>query len=846
MKKFILIFISGVFIVSLLAFVLLLIAKANLSTENINKTIVETAEKNGYKIDFSDSKYKLRLFSLTAELENVVVESNAFILNCRRVTIVLNPILALRKKFELSNLALDSPVLRILKNDSSPEKPKSSADGKLILSTKLNIKNGELIYDSLSAESISGQIFLEIKGDAFFTGKLAFRSKEKYLNGFEKISLLFNGSYNGELDLEKAVVKTSYFSADAKVRENNKIYEYSLYVLSDSTDYLRKLFYQSDSLSMKGTVSFFINGAYDPSVETGSQMETLIDSFEAGFKEFSIEYKEHSAILDDRSFCNKQGNSMVLSTNWVMDSLPLEIIAIADFSRLTRDTLDVRITSKGIHVQKAIDLIRDFKYKIDGRAATISEIAVPLDQIKSIDSIIMKSSHKVTIGEGYAVIDSEVVAFKSFKAEMKSGIVSGFVGLEGMGLVGDLYFTGDYFKKLLNGSSLMKLNLSKFDSSFGGSGEADVKIFYDFKENKFSANAGGFFKNFSHKSINDKLNVVFSDLKMENGGVYLVKKLDFEGNYVEGSFTNLSYEEKNKKVFLGGTAFFDYLNYDSLFPGKDGKKEKESKPPVIDKKYGGEFKVHLRSILFKGEEIKNSDITIKMSEGALYAFPVAADMMKGKVTGEIKYFSYDNGLITAKVRSEGAEINDFLARNKFVPFTIGARVGFSSDLKFLQHKVKESVKGNVSVEAKNGWILMPEVISNVSKVLKIALSDTFYFDDMYGEFEIDSQRVKFEDFVMEKNGHSLLYGGRVDFAKNMNIRGKYVIDMRVADTGLLERILRAAEYPGDSVVVDFEITGNYSKPKVKITHNSVAEYLKEQTSSTINEMLDELNNLFKF
>ncbi len=98
---------------------------------------------------------------------------------------------------------------------------------------------------------------------------------------------------------------------------------------------------------------------------------------------------------------------------------------------------------------------------------------------------------------------------------------------------------------------------------------------------------------------------------------------------------------------------------------------------------------------------------------------------------------------------------------------------------------------------------------------------------------------------MEKNGHNLLYSGVVDFNKSMNVKGRYTIDMRVADTGLLEKILKMTNYPSDTIYVDFEITGNYSKPNINIKYNSVGEYLKDKTNESVNQMIDDLKNMFK-
>lgn len=848
MKKILIVFVIIVIVALILSAVMLYIIKTKLSTENINRMVTQTAEKSGYQLSFSGSKYNLRLFSLSAELENVKIESDVFTLSCRRIVIVLNPFLAIQKKFELSNLVLENPILTIHKSDTLKENKNSGKSSDALLTTNLRIVNGEVIYDTLSLNEINGQIFLGIDKKTTFTGKISFLSKIRYMNNLKKISVSFNGSYDGEIDIERASVATDYFKADAAVNENNGIFNYSLHAYTDSSDFFRRMFLKTDSISLEGTADLFARGMYNPKDLIDSQIKTIVDSFEIKFGEFEVRYKKHTAILDENSFINKQGSSIVVSTNWLLDSLPLELIVIADFPRLAEKIFDARVTVKGVHLKNITDYIKDFDYMIDGRAALISKFNVSFSDMKVLDSLISKSSHKVTVGEAFLEKDSTQIEIKSFIAEIKNGNLKGSMNFNGEGLNGGIYFSGDYFKGLLNANTISKINLYELNKNFEGAGEVDVLFTYDIKKKAHSLKANGLIHKFTEKNINDTLEVCFTGFSSDDVGEFSLASLSVYGNYVDGVFTNLSLRKSGKKEFINGTAGFRLLNYDSLFVSKksEKKEKKESSPPLVDKKYEGEIKAVCERIIFKSEDLRNTEITIKIKDGQIFAYPLKTDLMKGRVTGNIEYYSFNNGLIKSKVRSSQVDINEFLTRNKFVPFTIGAKVDMESDLEFLQHKVKESIRGTVKLDAKDGWILMPDIISNVSKVLKLSLSDTFYFDDMYGEFDIDSQRVKFDDFFMEKNGHSLKYSGRVDFAKNMKLKGSYIIDMKTADIGLLERILKAAEYPSDSITVEFDVTGTYSNPKVSIRRNSVGEYLKNQTSETVNGMLQELNNLFKF
>lgn len=848
MKKIIAAFSIVFLIIALGAALVYFLLKTQLSEENINRLVTETAMKSGYKLEFEGSKYKIGLFSLTAELDGVKIESEAFLLTCRKVIIVLNPLLALMKKFELSNMILDMPVLTLLKN--TPEKPDSpeTSQRKFVLTTSLRIQSGEIRYDSLSLKEIDGRIFLDVAEKIRATGNVSFVSGISTVREMGRITVGFNGSYGNVLEIEQMNISSGYFKADCRVSQGETGYFFTVNAKTDSSDFFRRKFVKADSLSFDGEVSLFLMGTYRAGESIDSQILTLADSFDIGFKSFSCRYGSNEFLLDDFSFINRQSDNLVLSTNWTVDSLPLEFIVIADFRKLLNDTLSAKVTSKGLHAGVITSRLKGFEYDIDGRIATISEIKVPISEAKNIDSLIAKSTHSLTVGEAFVTKDTLVFKAKQFNAKLEHGKLSGSVNVDGMGIAGDVFFEGDYLKKRFKANTLSKIDLSSYGKEMKGTGEIEAILDYGIDDKKYSVSMSGWLKGFSHKNLNDIMDVQFSGLTLKNEDSLFIKYVGIQGRYLEGALSEVSSLKKDGKDIFYAKGRFSMLNYDSLFPQKknDEKAKKEPKPPVIDGKYAGEADLFCDRIIFKSEDIRNAEMKVVVSEGSLYAYPIKANLMKGSVDGDVKYHSSKNGLIEAKVKSKKIDINEFLAKNRFVPFTVGAKVDMESNLSFLQHRVKESVRGDVKIDAKDGWILMPGVISGISKAIKLPLSDTFYFEDMYGEFEIDSQRVKFDDFVMEKNGHTLDYSGRVDFAKNMDIKGKYVIDMRIADTGLLEKLLRAADYASDSIVVDFELKGQYSKPKVEIKYNSVEEYLKNQTSAVVNDMLNELNNLFKF
>jgi hypothetical protein len=848
MKKFAVGLAVFAVIIIILSLGFYILVKTQLSTENINNKIMEIAAKSGYEVKFDNSQYKIGLFTLSAELGNISIRSKEFFLTCKKVSIILNPFLALQKKFELSNLLLDTPILTIYKTESSDTVSSEKKDSGILLTTTLKIINGEVKYDTLSINSVNGLMFVNIDKKIAFTGNLTLKSDIKYLKDFNLMTVSLTGAYETGLELEKTVLSTKYFTANAKVKETDGEYSYSIFGTIDSTNYLINKFASIDSFDFKGGFDYFVKGIYHSKSPMDSQYESLIDSFQLDPKSVQVNFKSYNLLLEDLSFINKQGNHFVVSSNWIIDSLPIEFIFIADYKMLFNDTLKAKITSKGIPISKITDNISGLEYTIDGRIASNSEISISLSNILNLDSLISSGKHRVTCGEAYIIKDSIIAEIKSFEIKAEFNKIIGSMSLNGRGIDGNIFFKGDYAKKEIVATTLSKLDLNYYKKSMTGKGEINANLKYNYGNNEYTVNASGSVGNFTEKNLNDTIDISFDGLEIENGKNMKLSSLVFAGNNIDGTAKNLIFNKGEKEDIISGNVDFAFFNYDSIFVPKKPKENEtvKSEPPKIDKRYKGEIKGFFDRMIFKSEDIRNGELVIKIANGDIFAYPIKADIMKGKINGNVEYYSEKNGLIHSKIESKKVDINEFLTKNKFVPFTIGAKVDLKSDLTFLQHKVKETVKGDIIVEAKDGWLLMPEIISNISKVLKLPLSDTFFFDDMYGDFNVDSQRVKFDDFTMEKNGHSLDYSGRVDFNKNMNLKGKYVIDMRIADTGLLEKILRMANYESDSIIVDFDVLGTYSKPRVAITYNSVGEYLKNQTNDAVNDLIEEMNNLFKF
>ena len=194
--------------------------------------------------------------------------------------------------------------------------------------------------------------------------------------------------------------------------------------------------------------------------------------------------------------------------------------------------------------------------------------------------------------------------------------------------------------------------------------------------------------------------------------------------------------------------------------------------------------------------------------------------------------------------NKNIEIADFIKRHKISPYDIGGKIYSKSTFNFNINDIKHTIKGKLSIDANNGWMKNPDLLNNIFKVLGFPLSDTFYFEKMSGEFDIYDSAAFFNNFYMEKNGYSIEYSGKIDFNNNIFINGHYIIDLNIADTGPLEKLLRHVYYTKDSIIFDFKIDGDYKKPKVRITHSSISDFLKNKTQKFVDDFVDKINNLF--
>lgn len=847
MKKIIKLFLVILVLFFIFYSLSIFLIKTFLNEEKIKNLIHNNLAKAGYEFETKKIYFSFYLFDTSALLEDVHLENEVFNMYGKLVKISFNPInIIFKKRIDLKNINLVDFEL-VLKNKKTDEMiEKDTVKGKILeIFTDIYLKKGKIVYDKFFLTDLSGHLKVQYDSSLSFETNLLFDfNYEKY--SFNSNRLTLKGSFDSSLYLEKVNLKNSLFEiyGNLKKNDNNLNYNLSYTILkSDSLTELIKI----KNLSSSGILNGTFSGLYILGKPFKEQTDSIIKNLELQFSNFNLSYDKYKIKISDDCILNKQNENIVLWGDLCFNDDTLQLNFILNFQKIFQDTLNFIVNLDAFNLKNLQNFISDKKLCLNGESKVKIISKIERNLLKNLDSLINYSNILFSSPSIKLLYDTVNLDMSNIDIKMKKGILKGLFKFENEYLKGLVNISGDLLKSMVSLSTLSKFKLGEFVKNYSADGEIEGKIDFNIKDKSNYGNLNLKLVNLTGEGFNDSLRMVINGLTFKNLSLEVkIKTLFFDGRYISGNSKDLSFNRFKDKIILSGNLNLDFVNYDSLFFKKNiGNEKKESKPPVIDKKYKGTFKITASKFLFKDELLENVRLDIILDTGLLMVKNVNSNFLKGNIGGNFSYFSYRDGYVESYFEAKDIVIDDFMERKEYLPFDIGSKIFTKTQLNFYHNKVKKSLKGKIDVESKEGWIHFTGLMEKISSTLNLPIPDTFFFDDMYGEFEIDSQRVKFEDFEMRKNGHHLVYGGKVDFNKVMDIEGIYLIDMRIADTGLLEKILRMSSYPSDSIVVKFRLKGDYKKPNIIITYNSIGSYLKEKTDENINRMLNDLKTIFK-
>ncbi len=821
--------------------------KTFLNEEKIKNLIYNNLAKSGYKFETKKINFSFYLFDTSALLEEVHLENEVFNMHGKLLKISFNPInIIFKKRIDLKDINLVDFEL-IFKNKKTSEKIESDTmKGKILeIFTDIYLKKGTIVYDKIFITDLSGHLKVQYDSSLSFETNLLFDfNYEKY--SFNSNRLILRGIFDSFLYLEKVNFKNSLFEIYGNLKKNDNNLNYNLSYTILKSDSLTELF-KIKNLSTSGVLNGSFSGLYILGKPFKEQTDSLIKNIEVQFSNFNLSYDKYKIKIFDDCVLTKQNENIILWGEICFNDDTSGLNFIFNFQKIFEDTFDFIINLDAFNLKNLQNFIQDKKLYLNGESKLKISSTVERNLVKNLDSLINYSNILFSSASIKLLYDTFNLDISNIDVKIKKGILKGLFKLENEYLKGLVNISGDYSKNMVSLSTLSKFKIGKFVKNYSADGEVDGKIVFNIKDKSNYGNLNLKLANLTGEGFNDSLRMVINKVTFKNlTREVKIETLFFDGRYISGNSRDLSFNRFKDKVILSGNLNLDYINYDSLFFKKSSENEKkESKPPVIDKKYKGTFKITAGKLLFKDELLENVKLDIILDTGLFIVKNVNSNFLKGKIGGNFSYFSYREGYIESYFEVKDVVIDDFMKRKHYLPFDMGSKIFTNTQLNFYHNKVKESLKGKIDVESKQGWIHFTGLMGKISSALNLPIPDTFFFDDMYGEFEVDSQKVKFEDFEMQKNGHYLVYKGEVDFNKVMDIEGIYLIDMRIADTGLLEKILRISSYPSDSIVVKFRLKGDYKKPNIIITYNSIGSYLKEKTDENINRMLNDLKGIFK-
>uniref|UniRef100_A0A7C3NGU4 Uncharacterized protein n=1 Tax=candidate division WOR-3 bacterium TaxID=2052148 RepID=A0A7C3NGU4_UNCW3 len=827
------------------------VLKKFLTEDKIKNLISQNLSKAGFLVKIENLSYNFGIFNTSVSLNDFWLENEIFYLKSKNVRLSFNPYKVIfKKEIDLKRVDLSDFEIFIKKERKDTLKEKNEKvdekKGGIEIFSNIYFKNGSIVYDTFNIKNLKGFLKFSYNEKIDFETNLNFDFSFKG-NYLKNNSIIAKGNLDSNLNIQKINVKNELLEVDGNLEKKEEDLKYSFSFKTISLENIVNLFYKNEKFKIHGNTSGILRGELSIKDDFKKQIDSIIQEMELQFSSFALSYEKDTIYVFENSILNKQRDKLVFFGNILFNKDTLDAQITLSPQMFLNDTIDLVLNLDGMDLKISERFLKDKKIKISGKSKISFKTLCDKKFITDIDSLVSKSYITFNSSTVRFFYDTLNLILKQAEVNLDKGILKGFSKVEEDGSFGTLSISGDYLKKIFEISTLSTFPVQKFLKGYQGNGELNGKITLNLKDKKNYGLLSIRLKNLKVPNLSDIFTLNVQDVKFKNFAENVeLKNILLDGKNLSGVVKSLNFSYGKNLISFSGEIYAEYLNYDSLFVQQKKVDQKEkTKPPKIDEKLKGNLKVTVKRLFFKDELLENIVMIIKVENGVLTVDPLNSNFLKGNLAGKFVYNSKNSGYINSNFEGKNVFLDDFMKRKKYLPFDIGAKVDLKSDLNFFQDKVKESINGKIDVKAKNGWIHFTGLVEKISSVLKLPLADTFYFDDMYGEFEIDSQKVKFEDFEMEKNGHNLLYSGVVDFNKSMNVKGRYTIDMRVADTGLLEKILKMTNYPSDTIYVDFEITGNYSKPNINIKYNSVGEYLKDKTNESVNQMIDDLKNMFK-
>jgi hypothetical protein len=283
---------------------------------------------------------------------------------------------------------------------------------------------------------------------------------------------------------------------------------------------------------------------------------------------------------------------------------------------------------------------------------------------------------------------------------------------------------------------------------------------------------------------------------------------------------------------------------------------------VIPKNIDFTFEATVQTIKYDNFEMKNAVGQIKVKDGILTLDPLKVDMLEGSIQMTGLYNSQDeyepkfDFLLDISQLSIPATFKNVTTVQKFVPIAEKMEGKFSTNFKIKGLLTQEmmpdlaTVSGGGLIRIMDAAVRDSKVINGVTSLSKLDDTNEVVLDDVKVQAEIKDGRfsvkpfdVKMGDYKATVDGSTGLTG---DIAYNLKLNVPTRGIGQAANSAISNLLGSSVNAVGNSVNLNFNITGTYDDPKVKLGRttteggSSVTSSVKEQVGDRIDEEKDKI------
>lgn len=270
---------------------------------------------------------------------------------------------------------------------------------------------------------------------------------------------------------------------------------------------------------------------------------------------------------------------------------------------------------------------------------------------------------------------------------------------------------------------------------------------------------------------------------------------------------------------------------------------------VIPRDIDFTFNATAQTIKYDNFELKNSVGQIKVQDGILTLDPMKFDMLGGSIKMTGLYNSQDEYQPKFDFRLDISELSiretfeNVLTVKKFVPIAEKMEGKFSTD--FSVHGVMtQEMSPDMATLAGSGLIKITDaavkdskVISAVSALSKLDNTDEVRIKDVMVQAEIKDGRLSVEPFDVNMGKYKATVDGSTgldgDIAYNLKMNVPTGSIGKAANSAISDLLGQKVNAVGSSVNLNFNITGTYDDPKVRLGKTSTEGGESESVVSSV-------------